>query len=307
MDEDRIIETDTAASTDFNPVTSDNDPVTQLDDTFNSLVENVEESSEVSTTEDNTTQAVKDEIPVNSPSLLIKESTSRFSGALWYDKIQETSVVLAGLGGIGSYVAFLLSRMRPSRIVLYDDDIVEEVNMSGQLYSIEDIGSYKSYAIDSKLRSYSNYYGSVVRNIKYTEDSPGSSVMICGFDNMEARKTFYYNWKKFIQNNSPARDLSKFLFIDGRLAAEELQVIAITGDNTEAMLKYENEWLFDDTEAEATVCSFKQTTFMANMIASFMVNIFVNFVANQCDPLFPRDVPFLTTFKAATMHYKIEI
>ncbi len=46
---------------------------------------------------------------------------------------------------------------------------------------------------------------------------------------------------------------------------------------------------------------------MANMIGSVMVNLFVNFVANECDPVFPRDVPFLTTYDASTMYFKVEM
>lgn len=91
------------------------------------------------------------------------------------------------------------------------------------------------------------------------------------------------------------------------MAAEEFQVFAIKGDDKRAMEIYEEEWLFDDSEAEETLCSYKQTTFMANMIGSVMVNLFVNFVANECDPVFPRDVPFLTTYDASTMYFKVEM
>ena len=45
---------------------------------------------------------------------------------------------------------------------------------------------------------------------------------------------------------------------------------------------------------------------MANMIASVMVNLFVNFVANQCNPLIERDLLFYTTYNAETMYYKTE-
>lgn len=91
------------------------------------------------------------------------------------------------------------------------------------------------------------------------------------------------------------------------MAAEEFQVFAIQGDDIRAMKLYEEEWLFCDSEAEETLCSYKQTSFMANMIGSVMVNLFVNFVANECDPIFPRDVPFLTTYDASTMYFKVEI
>ena len=70
-----------------------------------------------------------DRIPTNSETITIDMSTSRFSGAVWYNKVQEKTITLAGLGGIGSYVAFLLSRMKPNHIRLYDDDTVELANM----------------------------------------------------------------------------------------------------------------------------------------------------------------------------------
>lgn len=91
------------------------------------------------------------------------------------------------------------------------------------------------------------------------------------------------------------------------MAAEEYQVFAIQGTDERAMKEYEDKWLFSDEEAEETICSYKQTTFMANMIASTMVNIFVNFVANLCEPIFPREVPFFTSYDASTMFTKVEL
>ena len=43
------------------------------------------------------------EIPTNSGSLLVDESTSRFSSAIWYEAIQRKTVILAGVGGIGRF------------------------------------------------------------------------------------------------------------------------------------------------------------------------------------------------------------
>ena len=246
------------------------------------------------------------EIPVNSATLQLQESTSRFSGAIWYEAIQQKSIILAGLGGIGSYVAFLLARMQPARITMYDDDRVEAANMSGQLYSTTDVGNYKGNAIYQMMKNYGYFFNGNVINQRFTDQSSGGPIMICGFDNMEARKVFFDAWKDRLMPK-PEEERGKMLFIDGRLAAEEFQVIAIQGDDERAMKLYEEEWLFSDAEAEETLCSYKQTTFMANMIGSVMVNLFVNFVANECDPVFPRDVPFLTTYDATTMYYKVEM
>lgn len=246
------------------------------------------------------------EIPVNPEVLRPGETTSRFSSALWYDKIQEQKVILAGCGGIGSYVAFLLARLNISELVLFDPDIVDATNMSGQLYSLRDVGQRKVQCLYNLVSYYANYHRVISRAERYTNGCIPGKIMICGFDNMEARKTFYLKWKQYVLGQYPEAK-KKCLFIDGRLAAEEFQVFAIQGDDERAMKEYEDKWLFSDAEAEETICSYKQTTFMANMIASVMVNIFVNFIANQCEPMFPRDVPFFTSYDASTMFTKIEM
>lgn len=246
------------------------------------------------------------EIPVNSPTLLVDEATSRFSSAIWYEKIQEKTIILAGVGGIGSYVGFLLARMKPASLFIYDNDIVEEANMSGQLYGQNDIGVAKVTALANMIRNYANYGSVFVIAERFTSECEPTDIMICGFDNMEARSVFFQKWVEHVYNK-PEEERANCLFIDGRLAAEEFQVLCIKGDDEYNINRYNNEFLFSDAEADETVCSYKQTTFCANMIASYMVNLFVNFCANQCEPLIDRDLPFLTTYNAETMYLKTEV
>lgn len=248
------------------------------------------------------------EIPVNSQTITVDETTSRFSGAIWYEEIQKQIVTLAGVGGIGGYVGFLLGRLKPQRLIIYDPDRVETSNMSGQLYGQTDIGNYKSVALSNMVRNYANYNNIVALNDRFNIDSEATDIMICGFDNMEARKVFYKKWKqRVLSYPTGSNDRKKCLFIDGRLAAEEFQVLSIQGDDDRAMKEYKDKWLFSDVEAEETICSYKQTTFMANMIASVMVNVFVNFIANQCSPIIDRDVPFFISYDASTMFTKVEM
>lgn len=245
-------------------------------------------------------------LPLNSQSLLIDESSSRFSSAIWFSKIGEQTVTLAGLGGIGSYVAFLLGRLKVDRLVIYDDDIVDATNLSGQLFAIQDVDNSKAIGVCRVLREFSQYYSVISKNERYDSNSNATDIMICGFDNMLARQTFYNKWVLHVRG-LPEEDREKCLFIDGRLAAEEFQVFCIKGSDTYLMQKYENEWLFNDNEAEATLCSYKQTSFCANMIASVMVNLFVNFIANQCEPLIERELPFFTHYDAERMYLKTEM
>ena len=245
---------------------------------------------------------VEDEIPKNSETLLISEKTSRFNSAIWFDKTRKQDVTIAGLGGIGSYVVFMLSRLDVNTMTLYDPDIVERVNLSGQLYNSNQIGDYKVDAAANMIANYSNYYSFVAKHEKLDENSMISKVTICGFDNMKARKDAFRNWTNFVAR-LPEEERGECLFIDGRLAAEELQVFCIKGDDTDGERRYE-PYLFSDSQAAPTVCSYKQTTFMANMIGSIIVNLFINFVANQCNPLIDRDLPFYTEYNAETMYFK---
>ena len=251
-------------------------------------------------------QAVEEahqEIPTNSATLLVDEATSRFSSAIWYENIQKKTVILAGVGGIGSFVGFLLARMKPASMFIYDNDAVEAVNMSGQLYGQSDLGRTKVSALAEMIRNYANYGSVFAISERFTEESEASDIMICGFDNMVARKLFFNKWLNHVQSK-PEEERKNCLFIDGRLAAEMFQILCIRGDDEYNIKRYNNEFLFSDAEADETICSYKQTTFCANMIASYMVNLFVNFCANEVGAY--RDLPFLTTYNAETMYLKTE-
>lgn len=250
-------------------------------------------------------EEIHQEIPTNSATLLVDDTTSRFSSAIWYEEIQRKVIILAGIGGIGSFVGFLLARMKPDTLFIYDDDRVEASNMSGQLYSQDDIGTSKVLALTKMISKYADYNSVFTINDKFTYESEPSDIMICGFDNMEARSIFFHKWMEHVYNKS-IEERKNCLFIDGRLAAEEFQILCVRGDDEYNINRYRDKFLFSDEEADETICSYKQTTFCANMIASYMVNLFVNFCANQCDPLIDRSLPFLSVYNAETMYFKTE-
>ena len=228
--------------------------------------------------------------------------TSRFSGAEWYDKIHSKTVTLAGCGGIGSWLALLLARTNIGYLRLYDDDKVETGNLSGQLFSRDNVGDFKVWAVSDIARNFSDYYRINTHERRFCSSDEVSDVMMCGFDNMEARKTYFRAWKDHLLEVS---NKSECLLLDGRLSAECLQVYCIQGDDDSAIQYYEEHCLFSDEEADETVCSYKQTSFMANMIAGMMVNVFVNWCANLAGGF--RPVPVFTEYDAVTMQMKIKM
>lgn len=259
------------------------------------------ESTEASV-EENIEEA---QIPLNSPTLLIDESTSRFSGAEWFNEIQKARVILGGCGGIGSNVAFQIARMVPANLTIYDDDTVEMTNMAGQLFSSTDVGKAKVDAMAGMISNYTSMRSVNAIKEKFTENTEAGDIMICGFDNMRARKTFFFSWRNHVESK-PMEERAKCLFLDGRLSMTDLQILCIRGDDDYNIHRYTNEFLFSDAEADETVCSMKQTTYLACMIGSLMVNLFTNFVANLLDPIIPYDMPFFTEYDAQNMLFKTE-
>ncbi len=96
-------------------------------------------------------QAVSAAVAAEEPKIKNNKSV-RFSDAPWYRPGIECTV--GGAGGIGSWLAFFLGRQE-CVIALFDMDSIDETNLGGQLYSLEDIGNNKAEVIARKIRNYS--------------------------------------------------------------------------------------------------------------------------------------------------------
>ena len=210
----------------------------------------------------------------------IEVKKSRFRDASWFEKVDnfDLPVIIGGAGGIGSWLTLFLARMLPSTgyIFLYDYDNVEEVNMAGQLYAKEHIGRPKVDAMQDIVSRFTDYSRLSCQNEKYVRDSLKSPVMFSAFDNMEARKVMFANWREeMIKYDDRAKHA---IFIDGRLLAEQLQVFYVTPETADL---YGRKYLFDDSEVEEENCSYKQTTHFAAAIAAKMVQGFTNWLVRD--------------------------
>lgn len=74
-------------------------------------------------------------------------------GKAVYDKIINSKVAIAGLGGLGSNVAISLARAGVGEIFIVDFDCVDISNLNRQQYFIEDIGKPKTDALEQKIRA----------------------------------------------------------------------------------------------------------------------------------------------------------
>jgi len=66
-------------------------------------------------------------------------------------KLENSSVGIAGLGGLGSNASVALARAGIGRIVLIDFDVVEKKNLTRQYYFLDQIGKFKVDALKENI------------------------------------------------------------------------------------------------------------------------------------------------------------
>lgn len=226
---------------------------------------------------------------------------SRFSDAPWFkneERIKNSPLIIGGVGGIGSWTTFYLGRIG-FEMYLYDNDMVEAVNLAGQLYGKKTINTSKVEATKAVIEEFSDSKNIHALKELYTEESPVTEYMISCFDNMKSRKIMFENWvsslDEFSENSQP-------LFIDGRMEAEFAQVYFVTKDNID---RY-RETLFDDKEIEDAPCSFKSTSHNGGMIGCQIVSGFLNHLCNIEYGTIYREVPFSIKYQLDLLKYECE-
>lgn len=265
------------------------------EDSVESTIEEFERARDI------LTEAAEEEstlIPENSITTLEEDTTARFSGALWFKQVGNSKVTIIGQGGIGSWTSLIVARLGIQEMATFDGDRVEAVNMAGQFFGREDIGSFKTTAIYNRVYSLCSYFYYSANSRNFSKGTYLHPITIGALDNMQVRKDVFESWCIQYGNNPVA------LFIDGRLSADELQIFVIKGGDTARINEYKNKWLFTDEEGEHTLCSFKQTTYMASMIASLIGNVIVNHCANIANPDAMFDLPFYINYNAEMMYFK---
>lgn len=238
---------------------------------------------------------------------------ARFKDLPWFEFIRQAHIFIGGAGGIGSHLCFMLSRAGAKSITIVDNDVVDEVNLAGQLFGKADVGKTKVEAIFDvcvRLCGEVNIAGiqeRIEKDDAYIEDLQESADIVCvAFDNIATRRVMFENWRKSVER----RDVPS-LFIDGRMSAENGQVFVVPSNKPEWIEAYEKT-LFDDSEVEDQPCSAKATTHCGSYIASVMTASIANWINNvACEQeksewegqlsLAPRELVFEQSFHFPVM------
>jgi hypothetical protein len=208
-----------------------------------------------------------------------KKESVRFSDAPFY--LPGVNVTLGGLGGIGSWLSLLLNRLE-CKIYAYEYDTVDETNMGGQLYSLNQVGKTKFEASLENAKYFANEK-SMESLGKFTESSFVTPITFSAFDNMLARKLMFQKWRSLNDRE---------IFIDGRMNMQNGQIFVVKKGQENDYI----ETLFDDSEVEDQPCSAKATSHSGAFIASLMTAAYTNYISFKKDPDFELPIPFKTTY-----------
>ena len=87
------------------------------------------------------------------------------------DKLQSSTVGIAGLGGLGSNIALMLVRSGVGKLVITDFDTVELSNIHRQCYSLDSIGKKKVDAIVEEITRINPWCTVEKHDVKITKDN----------------------------------------------------------------------------------------------------------------------------------------
>lgn len=102
-------------------------------------------------------------------------------------------VGIAGLGGLGSNVAMNLVRSGVKNLKIIDFDKIEQSNLNRQFYFQDQIGIYKSDALEINLKRIDPFLNIEKKVLKINEDNVYETFKDCdiiveGFDNKHCKK-----------------------------------------------------------------------------------------------------------------------
>ena len=96
-------------------------------------------------------------------------------------------IMIIGAGGIGSFLVSFLDRIGLYDITIYDDDLVENKNLTYQNYGLVDVGDKK---VDAIVRKSSNVTGEPYF-VLVKEQLANYDLVVCCADNLAVRRLLY--------------------------------------------------------------------------------------------------------------------
>ena len=81
------------------------------------------------------------------------------------------TVAVCGLGGLGSNISICLARAGIGKLIIIDFDKVDITNLHRQQYNADQIGKYKTDALEENLRKINPFIEIVKHRVKLDEEN----------------------------------------------------------------------------------------------------------------------------------------
>lgn len=168
---------------------------------------------------------------------VIEERYGRHWHMIDVNRLHTTPIKVIGCGSVGSFTTLSLVKMGAHNIEVWDDDLIDEVNISNQFYRIKDIGEFKCDALQSLIR---DFEGIEIRNnaTKCNGTQAMSGIVIVALDSMLPRLRIWDS----IKNKQDVQ-----LFIDPRMGGRVARIYAVNPMN--GIAEYEKTLYTDDDSA----------------------------------------------------------
>lgn len=189
------------------------------------------------------------------------------------EAISSKHFVVIGAGAIGSFYVATLAKMGARKITVYDDDKIENHNISNQLYPIPMIGKDKVDALQQVAASYGEALITTKKMRWHPDTAIDGDIIVSAVDNMDCRKAIwdYYKTRKIE------------LFLEGRMAAQVYRVYGIDPTNAEAIKLYEAS-LYPQSEALPDRCGEKSIIYTVLQVAGQMLSQTKRFLMREYRP-----------------------
>ena len=188
------------------------------------------------------------------------------------------AITLIGAGGIGAVTALTLAKMGVPFLNIFDDDVIDETNLPGQLHKLSDLGMSKSHCLvnticefadDTSLSAYEERIGA-------EDQLPRSNMVISAVDSIDARKGIWTSVYRAAHEGT----LSHYL--DSRMAGEQYQHFAVDMHSVRDVERYNIELSsLNESDVEELPCTEKATMFTAMMAAGHIATVVRNVLRNN--------------------------
>lgn len=149
----------------------------------------------------------------------IRQALIERHGKILTEHMEKKTVAVCGLGGLGSNIAICLARMGIGRLILIDFDKVDITNLHRQQYKANQIGMFKTKALEENITEIAPYVELVTYSERIEEENAekllGNADIICeAFDGAEDKAMLvnyvleHFNEKYLVAASGMAGDFS---------------------------------------------------------------------------------------------------